>query len=396
MATTKKQSSRFNVSGALGTLRGHMGRGVGSTNNGYFSALPLPEAEQKALLRAVPDLVFRITQEQDGTVTVVGNGIRTLVMADGVADPGVRPVKKEEPRDLMESLCEELGRHAEEFRGGFLRTGEVQSLELHFDQDGLATCYEARAVLSETGVLLAVVRDITARRDAEDAIARSTDELTRLSEALDNEANLRVEEEKVIKNSFRKLENLLENTIEAIGLIVQKKDPQTARHQERVSKLACAIGREMGLEDSQVDVIGLAALLHDLGKVFISDSILAKPGKLSQAEYSAVKKHAEAEHQILKTIDLFYPIADIVHQHHERIDGSGYPLGLKGDEILMEARVIAVADVVVAMVSDRPHRRAVSVDATMKEIAAGKGRLYDPDVADACFRLFREGKFDID
>ena len=188
----------------------------------------------------------------------------------------------------------------------------------------------------------------------------------------------------------------MENTIEAIAMIVQKRDPQIARHQERVSRLACAIGQEMGLASSQVDVIGLAALLHDLGKVFIPADTLDKPGQLSHAEFSVVKNHAEAEFQILKTIDLFFPIADIVHQHHERIDGSGYPLGLKGDDILLEARVIAVADVVEAMLSDRPHRPAPGVDAAMNEIKAGKGTLYDANAVDACVRLFGEGKFKFD
>jgi HD-GYP domain-containing protein (c-di-GMP phosphodiesterase class II) len=152
----------------------------------------------------------------------------------------------------------------------------------------------------------------------------------------------------------------------------------------------------MGLEIGQVDVIGLAALMHDLGMVFISSDTLDKPGQLSQAEFSLVKNHAEAEFQILKTIDLFLPIADIVHQHHERIDGSGYPLGLKGDDILVEARVIAVADVVEAMLSDRSHRPALSVATAMNEIKAGKGTLYDPNAVDACVRLLGEGKFRFD
>jgi HD-GYP domain-containing protein (c-di-GMP phosphodiesterase class II) len=152
----------------------------------------------------------------------------------------------------------------------------------------------------------------------------------------------------------------------------------------------------MGLVGSQVDVIGLAALLHDLGHVFIPAATLDKPGELSQEELSIVKNHAEAEFQILKAIDLFLPIADIIHQHHERIDGSGYPVGLKGADILMEARVIAVADVVEAMASERPHRSALGLGAAIDEIKAGRGTLYDPTAVDACVRLFTEGRFNFD
>lgn len=393
---TEKQPRRFKVPGTLDTLRGHFGRGQGSAASGSSGVLPLSEREQQALLRVLPDLVFRVELGQDGAVSVVGNGTRVHIPADGVGNPDFHAGEKDDPEGLLTSLCEELAHRAEKLMGEFLRTGEVQILELQFDHNGHSTFFEIRAVVCESRQVLVLVRDVTGRTEAENAMARAGDDLARLNEVLQNEASLRAEEEQVIRNSFRRLEKLLENTIETIALIVQKKDPQTARHQERVSKLACAIGREMGLEIGQVDVIGLAALMHDLGMVFISSDTVDNPGQLSQAEFSLVKNHAEAEFQILKTIDLFLPIADIVHQHHERIDGSGYPLGLKGDDILMEARVVAVADVVEAMLSDRPHRPALSVAAAMNEIKAGKGTLYDPNAVDACVRLFGEGKFQFD
>lgn len=396
MSSTTKQSRRFNVSATLDTLRDHIGRGLGSATDSSSNVLPLSEAEQQALLRATPDFVFRIELEQNGDVSVIGNGTRTYIAADAVANPHGQPGNKAGPDDLMRSLCEELARQGEKLMGGFLRTGEVQVLELQLDHNGHTTCYEVRAAVCEIREILVVVRDVTARRETENAIAKSKDELARLNELLRNEASLRAEEEKILKKNLGRLQKLLEDTIGAIALMVQKKDPRTARHQKRVSRLACAIGREMGLKSSQVDVIGLAALLHDLGKVFIPADTLDKPGKLSEAEFSIVKDHAEADFQILKTVDLFLPIADIVHQHHERIDGSGYPLGLKGDDILMEARVIAVADVVEAMVSDQTYRSALGVEATMNEITAGKGTLYDPNAVDACVRLFAEGNFEFD
>jgi HD-GYP domain-containing protein (c-di-GMP phosphodiesterase class II) len=241
-----------------------------------------------------------------------------------------------------------------------------------------------------------VATDITARKEAEAGIARSLNEVARLNEVLQNETTLHAEDEQILDNAFAKLGKLLEDTIGAIQMIVHQKDPPTARHQARVCKLACAIAREMGLAKGQVDTIGLAALLHDLGKVFIPADTLNKPGKLTEAEYSAVKNSAETEFQILKTIDLFYPIADIVHQHHERLNGSGYPVGIKGEDILMEARIIAVADVVEAMVSDRPYRPALTLEAALNEIESGKGNLYDPRVAEACITLFRESRFGFD
>ena len=393
---TDKQPRRFKVPGTLDTLRGHFGRGQGSAASGSSGVLTLSEREQQALLRVLPDLVFRIELGQDGAVSVVGNGTRVHIPADGVGNPDFHAGEKDDPEDLLASLCEELAHRGAKLMGEFLRTGEVQVLELQFDHNGHSTFFEIRAVVCESRQVLVLVRDVTGRTETENAMARAGDDLARLNEVLQNEASLRTEEEELLRKGFQRLERLLENTIDAVALIVQKKDPRTARHQERVSKLACAIGREMGLEIGQVDVIGLAALMHDLGMVFISSDTLDKPGQLSQAEFSLVKNHAEAEFQILKTIDLFLPIADIVHQHHERIDGSGYPLGLKGDDILMEARVIAVADVVEAMLSDRPHRPALSVDSAMNEIKAGKGTLYDPNAVDACVRLFGEGKFQFD
>jgi HD-GYP domain-containing protein (c-di-GMP phosphodiesterase class II) len=393
---TAKQPRRFKVPGTLDTLRGHFGRGPGSADSGSPSVLPLSEPEQQALLRATPDLVFRIEMEEDGAISVVGNGTRVHIPVDAVGNPDFHTGLKDDPEGLLTSLCEELAHRGEKLMAEFLRTGEVQVIELQFDYNGRSTFFEIRAVVCESRQVLAVVRDITAQREAENAMARAGDDLARLNEVLQNEASFRAEGEDVLKKSFRRLEKLMENTIEAIAMIVQRKDPQIARHQERVSRLSCAIGQEMGLASSQVDVIGLAALLHDLGKVFIPADTLDKPGQLNHAEFSVVKNHAEAEFQILKTIDLFFPIADIVHQHHERIDGSGYPLGLKGDDILLEARVIAVADVVEAMLSDRPHRPAPGVDAAMNEIQAGKGTLYDANAVDACVKLFGEGKFKFD
>jgi HD-GYP domain-containing protein (c-di-GMP phosphodiesterase class II) len=348
------------------------------------------------LLRAMTDQVLRIKLEQDGSVSVAGNRIRVHMPANAIANPNSQPGEDAKPENPMRAVYEEVARHGEQLLEGFLQTGEAQVLDLQLDYNGQTSYHEVRAVVCANKEILAVVRDITALREAENAMAGSREELTRLSELLRYETTLRAEEEDILKKSFHRLETLLEDTVEAIALIVQKKDSLVAQHQERVSQLACAIGREMGLDNGRVDVIGLAALLHDLGMMFIPPDTIEKPSELSEAQLLTVRNHAEAEFQVLRTIDLFLPVAEIVHQHHERLDGSGYPAGLKGDDILLEARIIAVADVVEAMMSHRPYRAALGVETTMAELVSGKGMLYDPNAVDACIRLFNEGRFKFD
>ena len=391
MSRTSRKSQLV-VFGAPNTPRGRVEKGGGSPS----AKSTLAAAEREVLLRVIPDQVFRLKAKQDGSVSVRDGRTRIQNAADGAGIPAGEPGKEDQLVGLPKSLCQELARRGQGLIEGFLRTGEVQILELQVDHNGRTTYHEVRAAACASWELLAVVRDITARKEAEASIARSRDEVARLNEVFENEASLHAEDEQILDNAFTKLSKLLEDTIGAIQMIVQEKDPPTARHQARVCKLACAIGREMGLGKGQVDTIGLAALLHDLGKVFIPAATLNKPGKLTEDEYSAVKNSAETEFQILKTIDLFFPIADIVHQHHERLNGSGYPLGLKGDDILMEARIIGVADVVEAMVSERPYRPALTLEAALTEIEAGKGNLYDAKAAEACITLFRESRFGFD
>ncbi len=355
-----------------------------------FIGLLWTEEELKALLRVVPGRVFRVRPRPDGSMLVLGDDTILAVPAGDVS-----PVGDDRLDDADRALGRELARRARGPQPGAVRAGEVQVLDLKIEREGRTSRYQVRIAACGNGEMVAVVKEMTAARKAADA-APAAGESLRLDQILHNQVSSYVEDEEVLRDVSIKLNTLLEDTIGAIQTVVQKKDPSTARHQARVWKLACAIGREMGLGKTRVAVIGLAALVHDFGKVFIPTDILNKPGKLSDAEFAAVKGHADAVFQVLSTIDLFCPIADIVHQHHERIDGSGYPLGLKGEEILLEARIIAVADVVEAMLSARPHRPAVGVDVAMKEIAAGKGALYDANAVDACIRLFTAGQFAFD
>lgn len=184
--------------------------------------------------------------------------------------------------------------------------------------------------------------------------------------------------------------------IEAIAGTVEMRDPYTAGHQKRVAHLAVAIAKELGLGADRVDGIYLAGVVHDLGKLAVPAEILSKPGKLTDLEYSLIKEHPKAGYEILKNIQLPWPVADIVHQHHERLDGRGYPQGLKGGAIRLEARILAVADVVEAMASHRPYRASLGLDRALAAIERGRGTEFDPEVVDACLRLFRERGFTFD
>ena len=186
------------------------------------------------------------------------------------------------------------------------------------------------------------------------------------------------------------LQRSLEQSIQAIADTVETRDPYTAGHQRRVAELATAIAREMGLDEQRIHGIRLAASIHDLGKIQVPAEILSKPGKLTEIDFMLIKLHAQSGYDILKDIEYPWPIADMVHQHHERLDGSGYPQGLKDGQILLESCILSVADVVEAMASHRPYRPAMGIDLALKEIERGRDSIYDPGVADACLKLFRE------
>lgn len=189
------------------------------------------------------------------------------------------------------------------------------------------------------------------------------------------------------------LRKSLESTIQAVAATVEMRDPYTAGHQRRVSQLAQAIAQEMHLPDDHIYALGLAASIHDLGKIRTPAELLSKPGRLTPLEFGIIKKHPQTGYDILKGIAFPWPIADWIRQHHERLDGSGYPQGLKGSEILLEARILAVADVLESMSSHRPYRPGFGLDAALEEITRHRGITYDAAVVDACLRLFRERRY---
>ena len=197
------------------------------------------------------------------------------------------------------------------------------------------------------------------------------------------------------KESYERLRKSLGATVQAIAVTVETRDPYTAGHQRRVADLARAIATEMNLSSDQIESIRMAATIHDLGKISVPAEILSKPTKLTEVEFSLIKTHVQNGYDILKDIEFPWPIARMVLEHHERIDGSGYPNGLKADHLLLESRILSVADVVEAMASHRPYRPGLGVDNALNEIAKNRGVHYDLEVVDACLRLFHEKNYRI-
>jgi PAS domain S-box-containing protein/putative nucleotidyltransferase with HDIG domain len=249
-------------------------------------------------------------------------------------------------------------------------TPSTYELEL-IAKDGTTIPVEVSASLIEyegRPASMAILRDITERKRAE----------------------------KELKESYKKLEGIIENIIDTISTIVETRDPYTAGHQKRVAKLACAIAQEMGLEEEKIKGIRMAGMIHDIGKISVPAEILAKPGRLTMLEMDMIKAHSQMGYDILKNINFPWPIARIVLQHHERMNGSGYPAGATEGELLLEAEILSVADVVEAMISHRPYRPALGLGKALEEISQKRGILYHPGAVDACIRLFREKNFSIE
>ncbi|MDD2276132.1 MAG: PAS domain S-box protein [Smithellaceae bacterium] len=204
-----------------------------------------------------------------------------------------------------------------------------------------------------------------------------------------------IQAEEALRESVGNLRKALGGTIRAIASVVETKDPYTAGHQRRVADIARAIAQEMKLPRERIDGLRMAGIIHDIGKVSVPSEILSSPRKLSSLEFSLIKTHAQSGHDIVREIEFPWPIARIIIEHHERMDGSGYPNALTGDQILPESRILAVADVVEAMATHRPYRPSLGLEAALDEITQNRGRLYDPEVVDACLRLFREKDYTI-
>jgi HD-GYP domain-containing protein (c-di-GMP phosphodiesterase class II) len=201
--------------------------------------------------------------------------------------------------------------------------------------------------------------------------------------------------EEQIQRYVAQIENAFMSTVRVVTTLGEMRDPYTAGHQRRVAESAVASGAGLGFDARRQEGLRVAGYLHDVGKIRIPSEILSKPGKLSPAEFRLVQGHAQASYDVLKDVEFPWPVAAVALQHHERMDGSGYPLGLRGEAILLEARIMAVADVIEAMSTHRPYRAGLGVDAALAEIERGRGSAYDAEVADACLKLFREHDYAI-
>lgn len=247
-------------------------------------------------------------------------------------------------------------------------SGETESARYEFRgrrRDGILIdvgVHGSRGMIQGRHVIIGMIQDITERRLGEEKI----------------------------RSYVERLERSIMSTVQAISQMVDLRDPYTSGHERRVGDLAAAIGREMGMNEHQTTGLRVAGNVHDVGKIAVPAEILSKPTRLSPAEFAIVKTHAEQGYEILKDIDFPWPVTAAVHQHHERLDGSGYPKGLRGDDICIEARILAVADVVESMSTHRPYRPALGVEAAFAELQKHRGILYDPAAVDSCLRLFRE------
>jgi putative two-component system response regulator len=244
------------------------------------------------------------------------------------------------------------------------------------------------------------VEEVLARVHTHIALSRTRKALAAAYEVMESKVEERTRELFAAREEqYRAAENLkrsLVQTIEAMGLALEKRDPYTAGHQKAVSHIAVSIAHRLGLPEQQIDGLRLGSLVHDIGKIYVPAEILNRPGALSDAEMNLIRSHPEVGYEIIKGVEFPWPVAEMILQHHERLDGSGYPRGLKGEEILLEAQIMAIADVVEAMSSHRPYRAALGIEAAQEELRCHRGKLYDPDIVDAVLAILAEGNYQFD
>jgi len=326
--------------------------------------------ERKKLEKALSDELLRrrilIEQSRDGIVILDHNGkvyesnIQFAAMLgysrEEVGQLYVYDWEYQMPREKVLEMLRDVDAAGDHF------------ITKHRRKDGTTFYVEIStnaATIEDQKLIFCVCRDITERKQAEEDLIKS----------------------------YQKTKKTLRDAIDTMAKIVEMRDPYTAGHQQRVAELAIAIAKELGYQQDHLEYLRMAAIIHDIGKIYVPSDILSKPGKLNTVEFNLIKTHAQGGFEIPKNMEFPTSVAQSVLQHHERLDGSGYPNGLKGEAILREARILAVADVVEAISSHRPYRPALGIDKALEEISENKGKLYDVDTVDACLRLFTEKGF---
>ncbi len=332
------------------------------------AALERSEQEGCFLAENMADVAFMV--DKNLKITYVSPSIERLLgysPAERMAQTIDEQLPPQSQQLVFETIAGELDR--EDMDGVDPNRSRVLELE-HYHKNGTIRCLEThvRAIRDSEGKLTGfygVSRDITERKEAE----------------------------KQLHDTLGTLRKALNATIQAMVRAIEIRDPYTAGHQNRSADLAHAIATEMGFPKERTDAIRLASSIHDIGKLSVPVEILSKPTRLTDLEFLMIREHAKEGYEILKGVESSWPLAEIVYQHHERIDGSGYPRKLKNEEILMEARILAVADTVESMASHRPYRPAAGIDSALREIEGNRGILFDIGVVDACLKLFREKDF---
>jgi PAS domain S-box-containing protein len=320
------------------------------------------EERLSKVFRTIPDSVTvssvsdgRLMEVNDGFLRITGYS-REEVVGRTIVDLNLW--KNPLDRDRLVELLQEKGRVVDLEADFRVKSGAVINCLISAEMINL----------QQEKCLLAVIKDITERKRAQE----------------------------FLKESYDKVRTALQSSVDIAAKMVDMKDPYTAGHQRRVAKLAMAVAREMKMEEDTVTYLGLAAKVHDIGKINVPAEILNKTGRLTNIEFQLMMTHSQAGHDILNGVDFPWPLAKIVLQHHERMDGSGYPKGLRGEEIMLEARIIAVADTVEAMSGHRPYRPSLGVKEALDEIKAHKDVLYDGKVVEACLRVMGNGRVSLD
>ena len=288
--------------------------------------------------------------------------------------------------------------------------GESAQYELCFKNTGILCEYKNFPLRNEKGHVVGITgiaRDITARKQIEEGlrllnkslekrVVEHTAKLVGVNEELMEEINNRIRLEEEFKQSIKKMQKSMRGIVQTLSVAIESKDSYSIGHQKRVAKLARCIAEEMGMPKDRIEGVSIAATLHDIGKISIPAEILNKSDQLSEDEFNLIKTHPRLGYDILNEIEFPHPVAQIVLQHHERIDGSGYPSGLSGKDILLEAKILGVADVIDAMQSSHPYRPALGLDRVLDEISRNRGILYDFNVVYACLVVFNEKGFKFD
>ncbi len=315
----------------------------------------------RGLIDTAPDTVLltdlggRVIYASDNAVNLFGYAMLEEVIGKSIFEFVQASCSEKASKDLEEASSGKTVKNREYVihRGdGEIITGEVNLSAISGASGG-------------PKALMYVVRDITDKKEAEAQI----------------------------RTGYMTMQKIVDGIITAMEKLVEKKDMYTVGHQRRTAELARAIAVEMGIPADQANGIYISGLIHDIGKIFISTTILNKPGSLNEEEYAVIKQHPQSGYDVLKSIEFPWPIADIILQHHERLNGTGYPYGLKENEIFLESRILSVADVVEAITFERPYRKACGIDEALAEIISKRGSFFDPEITDICVKLFRENKF---